>query len=226
MTGGEWGVAMGPAEEIQPPFASSSWFVRIQRQLSLLAVTTLTCRPIKTKRFRRNITYAISDVPTKAIGLINLRRCRCCCQWFDMGVFLFGESVGIVMVVSTTSGWSTSLFGWRSDHGGFSGLVTEIPPPLDWTPYHCVTMMWRRKDATKYGWFDCRLTCTLCALSKITTVDVAPFSKIDNCSVIVENGRTRSLVVVENVDRESWNRPSNFERIARRFRKCRSISFS
>ena len=167
------GVAMGPAEEIQPPFASSSWFVRIQRQFLLLAVTSLTCRPIKTKRFRRNITYAISDVPTKAIGLINLRRCRCCCQWFDMGVFLFGESVGIVMVVSTTSGWSTSLFGWRSDHGGFSGLVTEIPPPLDWTPYHCVTMMWREKDATKYGWFDCRLTCTLCALLKITTTDIA-----------------------------------------------------
>ena len=32
----------------------------------------------------------------------------------------------------------------------------------------------------------------VCTVAKITTVDVAPFSKIETCSVIVENGRTRS----------------------------------
>eukprot|EP00956_Cyclotella_meneghiniana_P041800 scaffold240171_cov36-Cyclotella_meneghiniana.AAC.2 len=36
MTGGGWDVAMRPAEEIQPPFTSTSWLDLIQGQFSPL----------------------------------------------------------------------------------------------------------------------------------------------------------------------------------------------
>ena len=68
MTGGEWGVAMGPAEEIQPPFGSSSWLDPIQRQFLTFARRSTSSSLFKTKRFHRNIRYAMSDVPMKALG--------------------------------------------------------------------------------------------------------------------------------------------------------------
>lgn len=51
----------------------------------------VTCRliKIKTKRFCRKITHAISDLPTKAVESKDLRSFRYCCQWFDVAVFLF-----------------------------------------------------------------------------------------------------------------------------------------
>eukprot|EP00956_Cyclotella_meneghiniana_P038040 scaffold148023_cov36-Cyclotella_meneghiniana.AAC.2 len=54
MAGGGLGVAMRPAEEIQPPFASSS-------------------RPIKTKRFRGDMQNIILYVTTKALGQYNIQ---------------------------------------------------------------------------------------------------------------------------------------------------------
>eukprot|EP00956_Cyclotella_meneghiniana_P009365 scaffold12961_cov56-Cyclotella_meneghiniana.AAC.1 len=68
MTKGGWGVAVGSAEEIQPPFGSSLWLVRIQRQFLTFARRSTSSSLFKTKRFHRNIRYVMSDVSMKALG--------------------------------------------------------------------------------------------------------------------------------------------------------------
>eukprot|EP00956_Cyclotella_meneghiniana_P039841 scaffold180909_cov53-Cyclotella_meneghiniana.AAC.1 len=68
LTGGRWAIAMGPAEELQPPFASSSGLDPIQHQFLTFARRSTSPCLFKTKRFHRNIRYAMSDVPMKALG--------------------------------------------------------------------------------------------------------------------------------------------------------------
>eukprot|EP00956_Cyclotella_meneghiniana_P045275 scaffold361573_cov70-Cyclotella_meneghiniana.AAC.1 len=73
MTGGGWGVAMGPAEELQPPFASSSSFVQIQRQFSPLCKKSQPSDHVRKKRFRRIIMNVMHYDPMKAFS-VNLYR--------------------------------------------------------------------------------------------------------------------------------------------------------
>ena len=60
---------MEPAEEIQPPFASSPWFVRIQRQFSLLCKTSQPSDHVRKNRFRRIIMNVMHYDPTKAFSM-------------------------------------------------------------------------------------------------------------------------------------------------------------
>ena len=69
-TGGGWGVAMGPAEEIQPPFASSSWFVQIQCQFLLLAVVTQRANTVSENGFHSDIRNPLSDVTMKTVLMV------------------------------------------------------------------------------------------------------------------------------------------------------------
>eukprot|EP00956_Cyclotella_meneghiniana_P029025 scaffold69270_cov22-Cyclotella_meneghiniana.AAC.3 len=72
MTGGGWGIVMGQAEELQPPFASSSWFVQIQRQFLLLSAVTQRANTVSKNGFRSDsdIRNALSDVTVKAVLMI------------------------------------------------------------------------------------------------------------------------------------------------------------
>ena len=70
MTGGGWGVAMGPAEQGQPPFASSSWFVQIQCPFLLLAVVTQRANSVSENGFRSDIRNALSDVTEKTVVIV------------------------------------------------------------------------------------------------------------------------------------------------------------
>ena len=73
MSGGGWDVGMRSAEEVKPPFASSSWLDPIQRQFLTFARRSTSSNSLfKTKRFHRNIRYAMSDVPMKALGYATL----------------------------------------------------------------------------------------------------------------------------------------------------------
>ena len=73
MAGGGWGIAMGPAEEIQPPFTSTSWLDLIQGQFSPLCKKSQRYDHVRKKSFRRNIMNVMHYVPTKALSL-NLYR--------------------------------------------------------------------------------------------------------------------------------------------------------
>eukprot|EP00956_Cyclotella_meneghiniana_P044436 scaffold318264_cov149-Cyclotella_meneghiniana.AAC.1 len=69
MTGGGCGVAMGPAEQGQPPFGSSSWLDLIQRQFSPLCKQSQPSDHVRKNRFRRNIMNVMHYVPMKAFSM-------------------------------------------------------------------------------------------------------------------------------------------------------------
>ena len=69
MAGGGWGVAMGPAEEIQPPFGSSLWSDLIQRQFSPLCRKSQPSDHVRKNRFRRIIMNVMHYDPTKAFSI-------------------------------------------------------------------------------------------------------------------------------------------------------------
>ena len=64
------GVAMGPAEELQLPFASLSWFVQIQCQFLLLEVVTQRASTVSKNGFRSDIRNALSDVTAKTVVIV------------------------------------------------------------------------------------------------------------------------------------------------------------
>jgi len=65
--------------------------VRMQNQNETMAVTQPPTEVIKTNRFRSNIINIIFDVTTKAIGVINLCKCRCCGHQLDVMALLFRQ---------------------------------------------------------------------------------------------------------------------------------------
>ena len=74
---------MGPEEEIQPPFASSSWLNCIRGiQFRWLHVVhdSVNYRQNKTECFRRIINNSMHYDPMKAFGLKHLHSCRYCAQ--------------------------------------------------------------------------------------------------------------------------------------------------
>eukprot|EP00956_Cyclotella_meneghiniana_P020111 scaffold35091_cov73-Cyclotella_meneghiniana.AAC.1 len=69
MTGGGRGVAMGPAEQGQPPFGLSSWLDLIQRQFSPLCKKSQPSDHVRKNRFRRIIMNVMHYDPTKAFRM-------------------------------------------------------------------------------------------------------------------------------------------------------------
>ena len=137
MTGGGWGVGIRPAEQGQPSFASSSWFIRIQRQFLPLCRKSQPSDHVRKNRFRRIIMNVMHYDPTKAFS-INLfiyedlmhNNLASWLNRIDEIVDSGRERDGGLALVRQ----SISLFGWLSESSEFSGLVTEFLEVMGWTP--------------------------------------------------------------------------------------------